>query len=170
MLGSFQGNVNLKNSQNEIVYMPHPLSILLLATIGANLIGHHGDLEVDKQGRPWWTGSVEWPTTNVFSDHLSVSQGHKVWVIPRKCHPEKLPKWVFDRCTCPLFILLLAVIGAKLISPHGGLQVDKNVMLRNWLHGMAVKEGLNTAMLGVWNLGPRMKLGIYFINSLWRNY
>ena len=32
---------------------------------------------------------------------------------------------VFDRWTCPLSILLLAAIGAKLIGPHGGLQVDK---------------------------------------------
>ena len=32
---------------------------------------------------------------------------------------------VFDRCTCPLSILLLAAIGAKLIGPHGGLQVDE---------------------------------------------
>ena len=32
---------------------------------------------------------------------------------------------VFDRLWYPLSILLLAVIGAKLIGPHGGLQVDK---------------------------------------------
>ena len=33
---------------------------------------------------------------------------------------------VFYRCTCPLSILLLlAAIGAKLIGPQGGLQVDK---------------------------------------------
>ena len=45
---------------------------------------------------------------------------------------------VFDRLWYPLAILLLAAIGAKLIGPHGGLQVDKNDMtLRNWLHGMA---------------------------------
>ena len=35
---------------------------------------------------------------------------------------------VFDRCTCPLSILLLAAIGAKLIGPHGGLQVDKEAV------------------------------------------
>ena len=33
---------------------------------------------------------------------------------------------VFDRCTSPLSILLLAAIGAKLIDLHGGLQVDKH--------------------------------------------
>ena len=32
---------------------------------------------------------------------------------------------VFDRLWYPLTILLLDVIGAKLIGPHGGLQVDK---------------------------------------------
>ena len=32
---------------------------------------------------------------------------------------------VFDRLWYPLSILLLAAIGAKLIGPHGGLQVDK---------------------------------------------
>ena len=29
-----------------------------------------------------------------------------------------------------------------------------------------LKEGLYTPQLGVWNLGPRMKLGVYFKNSL----
>ena len=32
---------------------------------------------------------------------------------------------VFDRLWYPLSILLLAAIGAKLIGPHGGLQVGK---------------------------------------------
>ena len=32
---------------------------------------------------------------------------------------------VFDRLWYPLSILLLAAIAAKLIGPHGGLQVDK---------------------------------------------
>ena len=31
----------------------------------------------------------------------------------------------FDRLSFPLCILLLAVIGAKLIGPYGGLQIDK---------------------------------------------
>ena len=29
-------------------------------------------------------------------------------------------------------------------------------------------EGLHTAMLGVWNLGPRIKLGVCF--KMWRNF
>ena len=29
-----------------------------------------------------------------------------------------------------------------------------------------LKKGLDTAMLGVWNLGPSMKMGVYFKNSL----
>ena len=29
-----------------------------------------------------------------------------------------------------------------------------------------LKKGLGTAMLGVWNLGPSMKMGVYFKNSL----
>ena len=33
-----------------------------------------------------------------------------------------------------------------------------------------LKEGLDTAMLGVWILGPSIKLGVYFKNLLWRNY
>ena len=33
---------------------------------------------------------------------------------------------VFDRLWYSLSILLLAAIEAKLIGPHGGLQVDKN--------------------------------------------
>ena len=36
---------------------------------------------------------------------------------------------VFDRLWYPLSILLLAAIGAKLIGPHGGLQVDKQKSL-----------------------------------------
>ena len=32
-----------------------------------------------------------------------------------------------------------------------------------------LKEWLDTAMLGVWNLGPSMKMGVYFKNSLWQN-
>ena len=53
---------------------------------------------------------------------------------------QKNSRNVFDRLWYPLSILLLAAIGAKLIGPHGGLQVDKNdVKLRNWLDGMAEK-------------------------------
>ena len=38
---------------------------------------------------------------------------------------------------------LLAATGAKLIGPHGGLQVDKNgVTFRNWLHRMAIAKYL----------------------------
>jgi len=36
---------------------------------------------------------------------------------------------VFDRLWYPLSILLLTVIGAKLIGPHGGLQVDEKTLL-----------------------------------------
>ena len=47
-------------------------------------------------------------------------------VSPRKSQPEKgQNKIVFDRLWYPLSILLLAAIGAKLIGPHGSLQVDK---------------------------------------------
>ena len=46
-------NVNQKNGQNEIVFdrLWYPLlSILLLAAIGAKLIGPHGCLQVGKRG------------------------------------------------------------------------------------------------------------------------
>ena len=48
--GSFHRKVNLKSSQNEIGFdrLWYPLSILLLAAIGAKLIGPHGGLQVDK--------------------------------------------------------------------------------------------------------------------------
>ena len=36
---------------------------------------------------------------------------------------------VFDRLWYPLSILLLTAIGAKLIGPHGGLQVGKKGLL-----------------------------------------
>ena len=51
-VGSLHGNVNLKNSRNEIVFDRswYPLSILLLAAIGAKLIGPHGGLQVGKKG------------------------------------------------------------------------------------------------------------------------
>ena len=54
-----------------------------------------------------------------------------IGVIPRECHPEKRNQneIVFDRLWCPLSILLLAAIGAKLIGPHGGLQVGKKGLL-----------------------------------------
>ena len=35
---------------------------------------------------------------------------------------------VFDRLWYPLSILLLTAIGAKLIGPYGGLQVDKEAV------------------------------------------
>ena len=35
---------------------------------------------------------------------------------------------VFDRLWYPLSILLIAAIEAMLISPHGGLQVDKEAL------------------------------------------
>ena len=53
--------VNLKNSQNEIVFdgLWYPLSILLLAAIGAKLIGPHGSLKVDKEAVTEVTRSVD---------------------------------------------------------------------------------------------------------------
>ena len=59
--GSFHENVTLKNGQNEIVFdrLWYPLSILLLAAIGAKLIGPHGGLQVDKNVVMVVTGSVE---------------------------------------------------------------------------------------------------------------
>ena len=56
-------NVNQKNSQNEIVFdrCTYPLSILLLAAIGAKLIGPHGGLQVDKPKVGKVTGSVDSP-------------------------------------------------------------------------------------------------------------
>ena len=49
--GSVHRKVNLKNGRNEIVFdrVWYPLSILLLAAIGAKLIGPHGGLQVDKK-------------------------------------------------------------------------------------------------------------------------
>ena len=49
-IGSLQGNVNLKNSRNEIVFdrFWYPLYILLLVTIGAKLKDPLGGLQVDK--------------------------------------------------------------------------------------------------------------------------
>ena len=54
-------NVNQKNGQNEIVFdrCTSPLSILLLAAIGAKLIGPHGVLQVDKPKVGKVTGSVD---------------------------------------------------------------------------------------------------------------
>ena len=51
-IGSFNGKVNLKNGQNEIVFdkLWYPLSILLLTAIGAKFIGPHGGLQVGKKG------------------------------------------------------------------------------------------------------------------------
>ena len=62
-IGSFHKIVTLKNGQNEITFdrLWCPLSILLLAAIGANLIGPHGGLQVDKQKVCQVTGSVESP-------------------------------------------------------------------------------------------------------------
>ena len=49
--GSFIKIVTLKNGRNEIVFdrLGYPLSILLLAAIGAKLIGPHDGLQVDKK-------------------------------------------------------------------------------------------------------------------------
>ena len=60
--GSVHEKVNLKRGLNEILFdrLWYPLSILLLAAIGAKLIGPHGGLQVDKKvcdvtgnGPPW---------------------------------------------------------------------------------------------------------------------
>ena len=50
-VGAVHRKVNLRNDRNEIVFdsLWYPLSILLLAAIGAKLIGPHGGLQVDKQ-------------------------------------------------------------------------------------------------------------------------
>ena len=40
----------------------YPLSILLLAAIGAKLIGPHGGLQVDKEAVTEVTRSVDWPS------------------------------------------------------------------------------------------------------------
>ena len=60
-VGSVHRKVNLKNGRNEIVFdrLWYPLSILLLAAIGAKLIGPNGGLHVDKQKCCQETGSVE---------------------------------------------------------------------------------------------------------------
>ena len=50
------------------------------------------------------------------------------WVNPFECQLKNGQNEVFDRLWYPLSILLLAAIGAKLIGPYGGLQVDKNVV------------------------------------------
>ena len=65
----------LKNGQNEIVFdrLWCPLSILLLAAIGAKLIGPHGDLQVDKQKVCQVTGSVEAPTLAKVTIHIRVA-------------------------------------------------------------------------------------------------
>ena len=49
--GSFHENVTLKNGQNEIVFdrLWYPMSILMLAAIGAMLIVPHDDLQDDKE-------------------------------------------------------------------------------------------------------------------------
>ena len=49
ILGSVHRKVNLKNVRIEIVFdrLWYPLSILLLAAIGAKPIGPHGGLQVD---------------------------------------------------------------------------------------------------------------------------
>ena len=48
--GSFHENIHQKNSQNEMIFdrLWYPLSILLLAAIGAKLIGPHGGIQVNK--------------------------------------------------------------------------------------------------------------------------
>ena len=65
--GSFHGKVNHKNGQNEIVFdrCTRLLSILLLAAIGAKLIGPHGGLQVDKPKVGKVTGSVDAPLSNI---------------------------------------------------------------------------------------------------------
>ena len=52
-------NVNQKNGQNDRLW--YPLSILLLAAIGAKLIGPHGGLQVDEPKVGKVTGSVDTP-------------------------------------------------------------------------------------------------------------
>jgi len=50
--GQFHAKVNQKICRLEIVFdmLWYPLSILLLAAIGAKLIGPHGGLKVGKKG------------------------------------------------------------------------------------------------------------------------
>ena len=61
--GCVYENINLRNSKFFLTGL-HPLSIILLADIGAKLIRLHGGLHVDKQnvGKVGPTGSVDSPT------------------------------------------------------------------------------------------------------------
>ena len=62
-VGPFHANVNPKICRLEIVFdrLWYPLSILLLAAIGAKLIGPHGGLQVGEKGVTDVTASMEWP-------------------------------------------------------------------------------------------------------------
>ena len=70
-----------------------PLSILLLATMGAKLIGPQGGLQVAKQKVCQVTGSVESPLSNISLTVFVLLDKRFIGVIPRECHPEKRPKW-----------------------------------------------------------------------------
>ena len=91
---SFHENVALKNGQNEIVFdrLWYPMSILLLAALGAKLIGHHGGLQVDKQKVCQVTVSVDSPLSNISVTVFVLLDKRFIGVIPRECHPEKRPK------------------------------------------------------------------------------
>ena len=82
----------MRNGQNEIVFDRYPLSILLLAAIGAKLIGPHGGLQVDKQKVLSSNGLRGITPVKFFCDCFELLDKRFIGDIPRECHPEKRPK------------------------------------------------------------------------------
>ena len=76
----------------------------------------------------------QYPFHHIFQDFITITFGKPLQCNVFGCiciHLNVILKNVqyeisFDRLWYPLSILLLAAIEAKLIGPHGGLQVDKN--------------------------------------------
>ena len=86
-------------------------------TVGTNFMFY--DIPTFKL-RSWWPSLNTVLNFSNFFQHLHI-MGAFIWM-----STKKRSKWdIFDSLWYPLSILLLAAIGAKLIGPHGGIQVDK---------------------------------------------
>ena len=97
------------------------LSILLFAANGAKLVVPRsclkvGKLSADKPAA--WNDPLHYFLWSL----LLLVMDTKVWVIPRQPQNGQI-EIIFDRLGSLLSILQLAVIRAKLIGYHGGLQV-----------------------------------------------
>ena len=121
-IGSFHGNINMGNNQNEIFDSVH-------APCLSQSRNHRSEAHRSPRlplGRPCLMNMLHGVTHYIFfSEHFCFSQGQKVWVIPRKCQSEKRSKWVFWQVYMPPVYPIARRDRSEAHKSNVGLQLDK---------------------------------------------